>query len=319
MTSMRRVFHGWGGLLMAVSLAVCAACSSDDDEDATSSSSTTNANSNAWYGSSYAMRLEMPALTDDADMRFIVHTVDISESSSQQTVNYSMEYDAGLYHARWVAFTFNDTTSAKNVSRSNSWDVDPQLDTSESLPTTAYSGSGYNRGHLCASYDRLFSGEANEQTFYMSNMSPQLPSFNQGYWVTLEGLIQTWGRSGTYANLYVCKGGTTGSSQRLTTFTTKNAAGDTAVVPVPRYYFAAVLAEFLNDGAASYQAIGFLIEHKEYGYTYQDQAPVSLMKDHAMSIDALEDATGIDFFCNLSDVLESTVERSYATTAWTWK
>lgn len=314
--------HRWAGLLMLLGLALFSACSSDNDDegdDSGSSSSATNANCNDWQGSSYAMRLEMPALLDDDDMRFIVHTANISESSSKETVNYAMEYDATLYHVRWVAFTFNDTTGAKNVSRTNNWAEEPQLTASERLPTTGYSGSGYNRGHLCASYDRLFSTEANEQTFYMSNMSPQLGSFNQGYWVTLEGLLQTWGRSSTFTNLYVCKGGTIAQALQKTTFQTKNSAGDQVSVPVPQYYFAAVLAEFINNGSASYQAIGFLIEHKEYGYTYENQAPVSLMKEHAMSIDDLEDRTGIDFFCNLTDKLETAVEKSYTASAWTWK
>ena len=304
-------------LLLVVGMCSLSSCSSDDDEDDSSSSTSENANSNAWYGSSYAMRIEMPALSTDDDARFIVHTADISDSSSKETVNYSLEYDASLFHSRWVAFVFNDTTGAKNVSRTNNWAEEPQLDAAERLPTTAYSGSGYNRGHLCASYDRLCSTEANSQTFYMSNMSPQIGDFNSGYWVTLEGLIQTWGRSSTFTNLYVCKGGTT--DQLLSSFNTKNSAGDQVSVPVPKYYFAAVLAEFTGNGTTSYQAIGFLVEHKDYGYTYQNQADVSLMKNHAMSIDDLEAATGIDFFCNLSDKLEATVEKSYNTSAWTWK
>lgn len=292
-------------------------CSSDDDDDSDEVTTSENANSNDWYGSSYAMRLEMPALSDDDDARFIVHTADISDSSSKETVNYSLEYDASLFHSRWVAFVFNDTTGAKNVSRTNNWAEEPQLDSSERLPTTAYSGSGYNRGHLCASYDRLCSTEANSQTFYMSNMSPQIGDFNSGYWVTLEGLIQTWGRSSTFTNLYVCKGGTT--DQLLSSFKSKNADGEQVTIPVPKYYFAAVLAEFTGNGTTSYQAIGFLIEHKDYGYTYQNQADVSLMKSHAMCIDDLEAATGIDFFCNLSDKTETAVEKSYNTSAWTWK
>ena len=308
---------GFRLLLCAAAMMMVGACSSDDDDGDASTSATENANANDWYGGNYATRLEMPALLDDDNMRFIVHKADISDSSSKQTVNYAIEYDASLYHSRWVAFTFNDTTNAKNVSRSNSWAEEPDLNSDERLPTTAYSGSGYNRGHLCASYDRLYSTEANEQTFYMSNMSPQIGNFNSGYWVTLEGLIQTWGRSGTYTNLYVCKGGTT--DQLLTSFQSKNADGDQVTIPVPKYYFAAVLAEFDNNGTKSYQAIGFLMEHKDYGYTYQNQADVSLMKDHAMSIDALEEETGIDFFCNLSDKLENTVEKSYNTSAWTWK
>ena len=71
-----------------------------------------------------------------------------------------------------------------------------------------FRGSAYDRGHLVASADRLYSIPSNEQTFYYSNMSPQINSFNGGIWAHLEKRVQDWGRlSAIRDTLYVEKGG----------------------------------------------------------------------------------------------------------------
>ena len=83
----------------------------------------------------------------------------------------------------------------------------------------------------------------------------------------------------------------------------------------PKYYYMAVLAE--KNG--SFQAIGFWIEHRDdYGYEYGDKIPVDVMQKYAVSIDKLEQETGIDFFCNLPDAIESKVESAYDVNDWAW-
>ena len=123
---------------------------------------------------------------------------------------------------------------------------------------------------------------------------------------------------GNYTNLYVCKGGTIDKDKnqvkRYISHDTAN--GRIVNVVVPKYYFAAVLAESANK---TYQAIGFWMEHKNYGYSGDSYATASMMKEHAMSIDNLEKLTGIDFFCNLPNALENNVEASYSEGAWSWK
>ena len=273
-------------------------------------------NSNASIGNSYAMRYEVPKIRKGKGIYFVYHEANVNNNSTQKTMDYCLEYDSAAFHSRWVAFSFDATTRAKNVNRSNTWAEDPKLPASCRLTTDYF--QGHDRGHLCASYDRLFSTEANQKTFYMSNMSPQIGDFNANYWVVLEQLIQNWGRLGNYTNLYVCKGGTIDKDKnqvkRYISHDTAN--GRIVNVVVPKYYFAAVLAESANK---TYQAIGFWMEHKNYGYSGDSYATASMMKEHAMSIDNLEKLTGIDFFCNLPNALENNVEASYSEGAWSWK
>lgn len=293
-------------------------CSGDDDDPSGEEKvDKQNINSNADLGKNDAMRWEMPRLRTGKGIYFITHYANRSNSTSiNKVVNYSFEYDSASYHTRWVAFNFDDVTRQENHSgRTDAWDEDHSLPATCRLLYNAYSGSGYNRGHLCASQDRQFSTEANEQTFYMSNMSPQIGNFNSYYWVVLEGLVQRWGRSGKYSNLYVTKGGTIEPDKLLGTWSTTNKNGNKVKVAIPKYYFMAILGETTNK---TYQAIGFLLEHKDYGYSRTGPRG-AIMQTHAMSIDDLEQFTGIDFFCNLPDKLENAVESEYNINGWTWK
>lgn len=291
-------------------------CSKDDDEKGGGVIDKTNKNSNVWAGKPDAMRLEVPALRRSSGSYFITHYAKMSNTNSTQVFNYCLEFDSLNTHSRWVAFCFDDTTKVKGTGRSNEpFNADPYLPAACRIAGTAYSGSGYTRGHLCASADRLFSNDANEQTFYMSNMSPQEYNFNSYYWAELEMIIRNWAYSSKYKKLYVCKGGTINSWQQLGQFTTSNINGKTVKVTIPKYYFMAILAETPNK---TYQSIGFWVEHKNYGYGGGNYPAPSVMKDHAVSIDELEEKTGIDFFCNLTDELENVVEKSKNLNAWTW-
>lgn len=253
-----------------------------------------------------AARMETPALRKDGSTVVVSHS---SMENGRQVIAYSLEYDKNVYHSRWVAFRFDGDTRAKNTSRSNEpFADDPSLSSSLYIGSNGF-GWDYNRGHLCASADRLYSATANEMTFYMSNMSPQLASFNQGYWVTLEGQVQARGRDTSFADtLYVVKGGTILKDQILTYVTRSNGKK----VAVPKYYFMALLK--IKNGV--YSSIAFLMEHKEYGYTSNNKAPKDVILKHAVSVNDLEEATGIDFFPNLPDKEEESVEEQLVPTNW---
>lgn len=236
-------------------------------------------------------RLELPRLSQDKGQYFVSHKVG-------DEVNYSLEYDADKHHARWVAFTFDDENSRDRVSRMDTWQWDPQLP--ERLSTERdFKGSGYSRGHLVASEDRVATKEANKQTFYYSNISPQLKEHNAGIWKRLEEKVRAWGRDSQMRRvLYVAKGGTIAEGQ----IQDKRLKGK---IVIPKYYWMALL---LEDHEGNYHAIGFLTEHRDYG-----KAEGNLQK-LMMSIDELEHFTGLDFFHNLPDDLEDEVEAEEPTT-----
>lgn len=292
-------------MLLVLAIAIIAISCGDDTPKWTPSNG--NGNSSYTPSSDIAARMETPRILSDGLTVVVSHDVAIN---GKKVVTYELEYDKSKFHSRWVAFRFDGNTRAQSVGRS---DKEPFMD-DPSLSSTLHIGykgfgPGYDRGHLCASADRLYDRTANEQTFYMSNMSPQLSSFNQGYWVTLESQVQKLGRSKTFSDtLYVVKGGTIKEGQ-IKSYITRNNGNKVAV---PKYYYMALLK--VKNGV--YHSIAFWMEHKEYGYSYNNKAPLSEIMSHAVSVNELEQLTGIDFFPNLPDATEEKVEDQKDINTW---
>ena len=133
----------------------------------------------------------------------------------------------------------------------------------------------------------------------MTNMSPMQSNFNSNYWTAFENYVQNIGRDASFADtLYVVKGGTINQTQGT------SVRNNGKSVVVPRYYFIALL----RFKAGDYSAIGFWVEHKDYGYSGNNYATLSVVPSKAVNIDELEKKTGIDFFHNLPDLKESAIE-----------
>ena len=306
-------------LLLMLSVAFTA-CNDDDPEVAPANPGNTNSNATRIFSSvtenaattnarQVANRLEIPQLRGNATDLFIVHTV------PNYGINYCMEYDCNLKAQRWSAFRWDSKTIDKAVSRTDAWAVDPLIPSKYQTSQSDYSGSGYTRGHIVASEDRVYSKDANEQTFYYSNMHPQLYSFNtEGVWWDIENkLIRN-----RYCNfditktnyfcdtLYVVKGGSTGEGQYTW-------VGRSNRLLCPKYFFVALLRKSSKDKTQNgYAAIGFWMEHKnnDSSYTAYNYTP------YAVSIDRLEELTGLDFFCNLPDDIEKQVESNLVLSTW---
>ncbi len=294
-------------LMAAAVLLTAAACSKEEpDDDINFGERPTtpvvpNPNDHSLKGN-VAYRMEVPALRRG---NLLVSHWSVEGRDSVMT--YCLEYDAEKFHSRWVAFRFDPQTRPKKVGRKD-YDIDPQYPADPELPANmalepgALYGSGYNHGHLCASADRLYSRTGNDNTFFMTNMSPQLGRFNSSYWSKLENYVQDKGRDAVFADtLYVCKGGTIADGQVLKYVSRGR-------VPVPKYYFMALLK--VKNGTHS--SIAFWMEHKDYGFkpSYAD------LLAHAISVNELEQHTGIDFFPNLPDNKEEKTEDLCLPSAW---
>lgn len=253
--------------------------------------------------SGYASMLEIPALKGGSMNQFITHT---TKRNGKDYPTYSLEYSYKYKHSYWIAYRFDNTTGG-NVGRNEAYKPDPELPSQYAAKHNDYTNSGYTRGHLCASSDRQYSKEANQQTFYMSNINPQSGNgFNQSgsAWNTGEDKVQAWGYniSRSTDTLYVVKGGTIGEG--MIKGYIKNE------IAIPKYFFMAVLFR----SGDNYKAIGFYMPHENL----KDDPDKKDPKKYLMSIDALEQETGIDFFHNLPDNIENTVEATYNVNDWQW-
>ena len=239
--------------------------------------------------------LEMPEVKDVAS--FHVHTADIGNTNVR---NFSFVYDEKHLVATWVAYPLCDLYTKKNVSRSDDWVNDPFVKNQAILSKSGdFYTNGYERGHQIPSADRLAAETLNQQTFYFTNLTPQLADkkFNSGIWGDLESHVRTWSfASNGTDTLYVVTGCIVTDNSK-TVKDNKDKA-----VSVPDAYFKALL-RYSKSASQPYIAAGFWIDHKDYTSTQ------TVTKAFMMSIDDLEKKTGIDFFVNLpketADVVEA--------------
>lgn len=302
----------------SVLLTVRCGCASDTlriSQEASIPQANTNANDAATFGS-VAVRMEMPKL--NPANTFVAHYAKLNNATD---VNYSLEWNNELRHSAWVAYTLDKFSSQMNVTRASSdaFKPDPDLPAEMQVTNSFHTNDGFDRGHICASGDRLYSTEMNEQTFYFSNMSPMLNGFNAGIWRRMEDEVRKWGdatQTGKYDTIFVCKGGDI--NNRLTNFTSTTKGSDGKYpatdangmtikgLACPAFYFMAILA--VKDG--NYSAVAFYVPHDDQITPLDGTADFTVadIKQYVLTIDELEQETGIDFFCNLPDQTEAQVE-----------
>ena len=263
--------------------------------------------------------MEIPSLKTGNVNALIVHTL------SDGKLNYCVGYNTTLKTSSWTAFKWYPGFSSNNKGwNRNYWrngetfngyggtgdpfQPDPVLPAEYRLTSSDYDNWSYQRGHMLGSADRLYSKEANGQTFYLSNIMPQLKDFNEhGIWWELESWLRsTYDQSSFRDTLYVVKGGTVNAGNY-----TK--VGSSGQLVCPKYYYMAILA-FAKKYAKTnggYYAIAFWMEHKA---NWDD-----VSSQYAITIDELEERTGIDFFCNLPDDIENAVENHFYLSDWKLK
>ena len=99
---------------------------------------------------------------------------------------YALSYNNSTREPNWVSWNLT-TADVGTSGRSANFFQDTSLPAGfYQVLTTDYSGSGYDRGHMCPSGDRTITEADNEATFFMTNMIPQSPDNNQGVWANFE-------------------------------------------------------------------------------------------------------------------------------------
>ena len=232
--------------------------------------------------------MELPAM-DDPDLGYYSHSF---EMNGQTYRNYSFGWSQKDLVSLWVAYPLCSMYTIKNVSRTDEWAYDPLLGKDSSAPFSYYGrlspgskeNDPYARGHQLPSADRLCCREANVQTFYGTNMTPQLFDHNGGIWSDLEGKVRNIAEKSD--TTYVVTGCIVEGGKTVYDFDDKK-------MTVPTAYFKALLRYSRSSTLGQWNAAAFYLEHRVYSE--------GLGKQHSMSIDELEEITGLDFFVNLKD------------------
>ena len=222
--------------------------------------------------------LELPAM-DNPNLGYYAHYFKMNGKTYR---NYSFGWSQKDRVALWVAYPLCKLYTNGNVGRTDAWALDPLLGNDSAAPFGGYAGS-YARGHQLPSADRQCCYDANAQTFYGTNMTPQLNEHNEKIWADLENKVR--GYANTSDTTYVVTGVILSSSSKKE----KDSYGQS--VTIPDAYFKAVLKYSKSSTLGTWNAAAFYLEHRAYSG--------SVGKEHSMSVDELEEMTGIDFFVNL--------------------
>ena len=222
--------------------------------------------------------LELPAM-DNPNLGYYTHSFKMNGKSYR---NYSFGWSQKDRVALWVAYPLCKLYTNGSVGRTEAWALDPLLGDDSAAPFGGYAGS-YARGHQLPSADRQCCYDANAQTFYGTNMTPQLNAHNEGIWSSLENKVRNIANGSD--TTYVVTGVIVSASSKKE----RDSYGNS--VTIPDAYFKAVLKYSKSSTLGAWNAAAFYLEHKAYSG--------SVSKEHSMSIDELEEMTGIDFFVNL--------------------
>ena len=204
---------------------------------------------------------------------------------------YWLSYSEPYEQAEWVAYVLEPFHLTHDDRKRPYFIEDPWVK-SKSADWRNYRGSGYDRGHLCPAGDRRFSASAYDETFYTSNITPQDKDFNAGVWNRLEMQVRYWCKM--YGPLYIITGGVL--EQGLAVI------GDEDVA-IPDLYYKIVARGKPNN----LKMLAFLIPHKESN---------SALENFVVPVDQIEELTGIDFFKNLQDPIETKLEEQTKMANW---
>lgn len=205
---------------------------------------------------------------------------------------YSLSFNLLHQQANWIAYVLTAEETRALVERTNRFKPDPLL--SSTVSDADYLHSGFDKGHLAPAADMSWSEEVMTESFYFSNISPQLPGFNRGVWKRLETLVRDWAVE--YDSIYVLTGPVLNRS--LPTI------GEGSI-SVPSHFYKVIL-----DYSGP--------QHKGIGFILPNASSSADLREFVVTIDSAESFTQLDFFPSLPDSSEAFLESSVDLLLWKW-
>lgn len=236
-----------------------------------------------WKKSSKDLQTSLVAKAPPTDMRleWTELSTGYPQASTTDTIRsysgFDLGYNEQFEQASWVAYvlTRNEIESG-TVSRTDNFRADTTIATGSS-GLSDFRRSGFDRGHLAPAGDMKWSRLAMNESFLMSNMSPQAPFFNRGIWKRLEEQVRNWAIDKD--SLYVITGPVL---EPIDSLIGENEVG------VPGYFFK-VLADL---SPPHHSFIAFLLPNAR---------STDELLEFAITVDSLEKVTGYDFFAAAPD------------------
>jgi endonuclease G, mitochondrial len=203
---------------------------------------------------------------------------------------YFLSYNKSRGAANWVMWHLS-RPDFPGGDRTNSFAPDSLLAADWRIKPADYTGSGFDRGHMCPSADRTDTIAANKETFLMSNMQPQTAKLNRQTWRFLEEYTRDEVRRNQEA--YVIAG----------CYGDKGRIKDKVTIPTNCFKIVVLLPEGNNDLSritAATRVIAVDMPNTE---------DISIRwRSFKTTVKTIEQATGFDFLSTLPDEFEEDLE-----------
>ena len=223
----------------------------------------------------------------------LLHVVSQTPTNSR-LIHYKgmdVSFNNELHIPNWVAWDLTANEADGLEPRYNRFMADPNI--RESATPADYKLSGYDRGHMAPAGDMKWSEQSMVQSFYMTNICPQVHSLNAGPWKKLEEKCRLWAR--TDSVIYIVCGPVLSK--------TPDEYIGASKVAVPQQFFKVIISPYTNPP----RGIGFIFNNGDN--------PGGMQKC-ARTIDQVETLTGYDFFSALPDTIENQLERQNELHKW---
>jgi endonuclease G len=219
----------------------------------------------------------------------------------------ALGYNCDFKMAAWTFHVLTPDVSFGNVTRTNDFRPDKSLNCKTAVEqdyfikqektdgTFLYDGFGFDRGHLAPSADFRWSQKALSESYYYSNMTPQRKGFNRESWAEVETILRRIVDNNPQ-NYYVI----TGPILTDSLDTIKKSMNQ---LRIPDLHYK-IIADVTSENP---KGMAFLMPNKKC-----ELPPF----EYVVTIDSIEQLTGLNFFPNLSDALEKAVERSVDFKLW---
>ncbi|WP_395167217.1 DNA/RNA non-specific endonuclease [Francisella salimarina] len=227
----------------------------------------------------------LPAVTDYCH-GFLAYgnpSYDVTEGLGQSNLylcrdGYVVGYNYQTKEASWVAFKLTKSKVANKLKRDDKFKEDGDIPFVYRATLDDYYRSGYDRGHLASYASMDFSKKSADESFLLSNMSPQKAGLNRQGWERLETDERIW--ANMYDSIYVYTGPIY-KKQKI-----HKTIGDNKIA-VPDYFFKIIYVPSKN------QAIAFVMPNARVEKTK--------IANYRVSIKDIEQRTGLYFLTNIQD------------------
>lgn len=208
---------------------------------------------------------------------------------------YTVSYNPDLCIPNWVAWELNVEKMVVRESRNSKFYPNPKLPEDKAVTTQEYTGSGWDRGHMCPAGDNKYHWRAMNECFYMTNICPQNHSLNSGDWKELEEACRKWAE---VEPVYIACGPIMYKTPQY------GYIGKKFKIRVPDAFFKVVLTGLQSGNP---RAIGFI---------YKNEAGNNKRDKYVNSVDEVERITSMDFFSALPDDVEARAESACNPSDW---